>query len=78
MKLYQEILAQEFANSLPVELQGDLQKIVEMKCYQALEEIRKVLDDETLDDPECFHKIEKIVCIFEEIGSNGGCRHDFG
>lgn len=61
-----------------VELQGDLQKIVEMKCYQALEEIRKVLDDETLDDPECFHKIEKIVCIFEEIGSNGGCRHDFG
>ncbi len=78
MKLYQEILAQEFANSLSVELQGDLQKIVEMKCYQVLEEIRKVLDDETLDDPECFHKIEKIVCIFEEIGSNGGCRHDFG
>lgn len=78
MKLYQEILAQEFANSLPVELQGDLQKIVEMKCYQALEEIKKVLDDETLDDPECFHKIEKIVCIFEEIGSNGGSRHDFG
>lgn len=29
MKLYQEILAQEFANSLPVELQGDLQKIVD-------------------------------------------------
>lgn len=65
MKLYQEILAQEFANSLSVELQDDLQKIVEMKCYQALEEIKKVLDDETLDDPECFHKIEKIVCILK-------------
>ena len=78
MKLYQEILAQEFANSLSVELQDDLQKIVEMKCYQALEEIKKVLDDETLDDPECFHKIEKIVCIFEVMGSDGGSRHDFG
>lgn len=78
MKLYQEILAQEFANSLSVALQDDLQKIVEMKCYQALEEIKKVLDDETLDDPECFHKIEKIVCIFEEMGSDGGSRHDFG
>ena len=78
MKLYQEILAQEFANSLSVALQDDLQKIVETKCYQALEEIKKVLDDETLDDPECFHKIEKIVCIFEEMGSDGGSRHDFG
>ena len=78
MKLYQEILAWEFANSLSVELQDDLQKIVEMKCYQALEEIKKDLDDETLDDPECFHKIEKIVCIFEEMGSDGGSRHDFG
>lgn len=28
MKLYQEILAQEFANSLSVELQDDLQKII--------------------------------------------------
>lgn len=78
MKLYQEILAQEFVNSLSVDLKDDLEKIVEMKCYQALEEIKKVLDDETLDDPECFHKIEKIVCIFEEMGSDGGSRHDFG
>ena len=52
MKLYQEILAQEFVNSLSVDLKDDLEKIVEMKCYQALEEIKKVLDDETLDDPE--------------------------
>lgn len=41
MKLYQEILVQEFENSLSVELQDDLQKIVEIKCYQALEEIKK-------------------------------------
>lgn len=28
MKLYQEILVQEFANALSVELQDDLQKII--------------------------------------------------
>lgn len=46
-------------------------------CCQALHEIREVLDDDTLDDPACFHRIEKIVTIYENLGSNGGSRHDF-
>ena len=27
---------------------------------------------------ECFQKIEEIIRAFEEIGSGGGIRHDFG
>jgi len=40
-----------------------------------LEEIVRTLDDETLDDPECFQKIEKILTVLE---SNwlGSTRHD--
>lgn len=45
---------------------------------QALREIRAVLDDERLDDAECSRKIEKIVTVFESIGSDGGTRHDSG
>lgn len=44
---------------------------------QALEKIRDVLDDDRLDDPNCFQRIEEIVKIYESIGSNGGSRHDF-
>ena len=55
-----------------------LAEVVEGECFQAINKIKAILDDETLDDPECFHRIEKIVCVLEEIGSNGGNRHDFG
>ena len=37
-----------------------------------------ILDDDSLDDATCFQKIEEIVCVFEEMGFNGGSRHDFG
>ena len=53
-------------------------ELVEGECFQAIKKIKAILDDETLDDPECFYRIEKIVCVLEEIGSNGGSRHDFG
>ena len=35
------------------------------------------LDDETLEDPACFAKIERIVRIYEDLGPGGGSRHDF-
>ena len=44
-------------------------------CCTTLAAIRQVLNDHTLSDFEC---IEKIVCLLEDIGSNGGIRHDFG
>ncbi|WP_207670678.1 hypothetical protein [Clostridium sp. BSD2780061688st1 E8] len=47
-------------------------------CYQALSQIKAVLEDDSLDDRECFMKIEKIVSIYEGLGSGCGNRHDFG
>lgn len=37
-----------------------------------------MIEDDGLDDPACFQKIEAIVRVFETLGSNGGNRHDFG
>ena len=53
-------------------------EVVEGECFQAIQKIKAILADDTLDDPECFYKIEEIVCVLEEMGSDGGNRHDFG
>ncbi len=53
-------------------------EVIEGKCYQTLQKIREILDDHTLSDESCFASIEKIVCEFERLGSDGGSRHDFG
>lgn len=82
MKLYQEILAEILrSHSLDITLQGEalpLEALVRSSVYRALEEIKAVLEDDSLDDPDCFIKIEKIVQIFESLGSDCGTRHDFG
>lgn len=51
---------------------------MEMRCYEALRKIKNILEDESLTDTVCFQKIEEIIKVFEEIGSDGGSRHDFG
>lgn len=51
--------------------------ILEAASYQALCQIQDILRDDTLDDPACFQRIEKIVQVFERIGADCGSRHDF-
>lgn len=53
-------------------------EIVRIECYKALKEIKEIIEDSSLEDCECYMKIEKIVGLFEQIGSDGGNRHDFG
>ena len=45
---------------------------------RALRNIQEILSDDTLDDPECFHRIEAIVSLLENMGLSCGGRHDFG
>lgn len=82
MKLSVEILAhfwaQKNAQIVFPELKINAGEIVEMQCYQALRRIREIVRDDTLEDKECFERIERIICELEAIGSNGGMRHDFG
>ena len=82
MELYKEILAHALMyGEVEITFPGgetDLARIVEGKCYQALQKIKAIIDDDSLEDKECFMKIEEILCAFERIGSSGGGRHDFG
>ena len=82
MELYKEILAQTLSKQrmeirFP-DLHMDAAQIVELECYKALQTIKAIIEDDSLEDEACFQKIEDIVCIFEELGSSGGGRHDFG
>ena len=79
MELHQEILRHMLADEkiqvfFPELTDSDSTKIVELECYRALRKIKAILED----DSECFYRIEEIVCVFEDLGSDCGSRHDFG
>lgn len=80
MELYEEIVLHQLTKLLDqYSLHGTSPAdFVECVCYQTLQKMKAIIEDDSLDDPECFIKIEQIVCSLEEIGSNGGTRHDFG
>ena len=82
MDLYKQILAalleKEEAQILFSTLNIDITKVLELECYKTLQKIKAILQDDSLNDKECFMKIEEIICVFEGLGASGGNRHDFG
>ncbi len=54
-------LAQENAHIIFPNLQLNAKEIVELQCYQTLKKIQEIVHDDTLDDIECFERIERIV-----------------
>ena len=81
MELWEELLFGLLQNE-EIEIRfpnaPSFEKMLENKCYQTLQQIKEVIEDVSLDDKECFERVERIVRIFEEAGSDGGVRHDFG
>lgn len=52
----------------------DADEIADTTAIQVLDEIKKVIGNDELDD---FYAVEEIVCIFEKYGISAGGRHDF-
>ena len=79
MELFEEILMHHLKKNQGAQgFPADPQALVHDTAYQALNAILIILAQDDLEDPECFRRIEKIVRIFERIGSDCGTRHDFG
>lgn len=84
VELYREIIINLLKNEdiavevfLPnMNLSG--KEFVETSSYVCLLKIQQILKDDSLNDKECFHKIDEIVRIFERLGSDCGNRHNFG
>ena len=81
MDFYKEILARALEKQELILVYPNLtlspKELIEMKSYQALEKIRDIIADDSLDDPECFMKIDEIVRLFWEMGGGYCSRHDF-
>ncbi|MBQ8733368.1 MAG: hypothetical protein IJY76_02590 [Anaerotignum sp.] len=82
MELYRDMLCkiletEEFEIMLP-KWNMKVEEMMEMKCYQALQAIKRILEEDELEDEECFDRIEKIISVFETLGSGIYDRHDFG
>ncbi len=82
MELFKEILAHAlttgeirviFSCNAP-----DLSELVESTSYKALQKIKAIIEDDSLEDSACFMKIEQIICTLEDLGISCGNRHDFG
>ncbi|HIT09860.1 MAG TPA: hypothetical protein IAB55_12400 [Candidatus Merdivicinus faecavium] len=77
MSLLDEIFVEVSADTRMRLLAPNLAQLTEQFCYRMLEEIQNIIRDDQLDDPECFARIEQIVCLFEKHGISTGGRHDF-
>ena len=84
MELYEEIILHALRNERAIisvsfpDMKLNAQELVGAASYGALIGIQHILKDDTLNDEECFYKIEEIVRIFENMGSGCCNRHDFG
>lgn len=76
-ELYEDIL-EELAAIIIEKLRVDPADLIELASYRALQNIQAIVRDDSLDDVQCYHRIEKIICTLEDLGSDGGSRHDFG
>lgn len=80
MELKREIIANYVGKLISDELcrmDIDFNNVVDTTSSIALTKKRDIVLDDTLDDPECFHRIEEIISILDEAGIDYGIRHDF-
>ncbi len=81
MDLYKELLTSVLSRSAVQVKFPDVtinpSEIVEGECYQILQEIKDILENEALEDSECFLRIESIMQIMESRGITIANRHDF-
>ena len=81
MKMYEQILVNALENETVQVVFPNVKlnptEIVQLNCYQAIEKIRDVLQNEDLEDVDCFMRIEEIVNTLEDLGVDVDGRHDF-
>ena len=67
MELYKELLVKILESSeINITFTGlhiDATEILSLESYKALQKIKAIIEDDSLDDEECFMKVEKIVCL---------------
>ncbi|MBR2047927.1 MAG: hypothetical protein IJ960_04945 [Oscillospiraceae bacterium] len=79
MELYQQMILHGLEQgNIVLALSPEMERWMKDSTYQALCRIRDVVRDDSLSDEACFAQVEEIICALEQLGSDGGFRHDFG
>ena len=79
MDILMRVLADKLEKGeIKLEIDSEVVAEIEKECMEVLRRIQTILADDTMEDPECFERIEQIVCAMESIGLNCGSRHDYG
>ena len=79
MDILMRVLADKLEKGeIKLEIDREVTAEIEKECMEVLGRIRAILADESIEDPECFERIEQIVCAMESIGLSCGSRHDYG
>lgn len=79
MDILMRVLAEKLEKGeFKLEIDSEVIAEIEKECMEVLGRIQTILADESIEDPECFERIEQIVCAMESIGLNCGSRHDYG
>ncbi len=77
MELSDRILCRTIAQDVLPSLRLNSEQLVEMKCYQTIVKIYEILADDSLEDSDCFLRIESVVSELDALGIGAGGRHDF-
>ena len=67
-ELWVRVMAQEMLRYAKTIGEETMASKVDSEAVRILSEIKKVLDDPGLDDPECFYRIDAIVDAFHQAG----------
>ena len=79
MDILMRVLADKLEKGeIKLEIHREVIGEIEKECMEVLKRIQTILADDSMEDPECFERIEQIVCAMESIGLNCGSRHDYG
>ncbi len=77
MNIKHELIINHIAEAVKEVIEGKITEELpsaNTKALEILEEIKKIIRDDTLTD---FEVVEEIVCIFERNGIDCDSRHDF-
>ena len=74
--MYAQAIGQEAVKYISPLRPGDVAPLINREALSLLTEIRAVLDDASLDDPQCFRRIEALVDAFHAHGIPTD-RHDW-
>lgn len=79
MDILMRVLADKLEKGeIKLEIHREVIAEIEKECMEVLRRIQGILADDSMEDPECFERIEQIVCAMESIGLSCGSRHDYG